>query len=71
MHRGISAGIILSVVLMTYYQIFVDDEDYGILPNFYHTACVVVLVIGSEVRDRIQSSYKFVITYAIFCWSNT
>ena len=49
MHRGISAGIILSVVLMTYYQIFVDDEDYGILPNFYQTACAVVLVIGSLV----------------------
>jgi hypothetical protein len=54
MHRGISAGIILSVVLMTYYQIFVDDEDYGILPNFYQTACAVVLVIGSEVFHRVS-----------------
>ena len=39
---------------MPYYQVFVDDEDYGILPNFYQTACAVVLVIGSEVFHRVS-----------------
>jgi hypothetical protein len=52
MHRGISSGIILSVILMTYYQIFVDDEDYGLFPNFYHVSCAIVLVMGSEVQHR-------------------
>ena len=53
MHCGISVGIILSVMLMTYYQVFVDDEDYGILP-IYQTACAVVLGIGSEVFHRVS-----------------
>ena len=52
MHRGISAGIIMSVVLMTFYQIFVDDEDYGVFPNVYHVSCAAVLVMGSEVYHR-------------------
>ena len=54
MHRGISAGIILSVIMMVYYQIFVDDEDYGLFPNFYHMSCAVVLVMGSEVFHRVN-----------------
>ena len=54
MHRGISAGIIMSVVMMTYYQIFVDDVEYGLLPNFYHVSCAAVLVFGSEVYHRVN-----------------
>ncbi len=54
MHRGISAGIIMSVILMTYYQIFVDDEEYGLFPNFYHVSCAAVLVMGSEVYHRVS-----------------
>lgn len=54
MHKGISAGIIISVVMMTYYQIFVDDEEYGLLPNFYQVSCAAVLVFGSEVYHRVN-----------------
>lgn len=54
MHRGISAGIIMSVVLMVYYQIFVDDVAYGVIPNTYHTLCAVVLVVGSEVFHHVS-----------------
>jgi len=54
MHRGISAGIILSVVLMMYYQIFVDDQEYGFFPNVYHITCAFVLVIGSEVYHKVN-----------------
>lgn len=54
MHRGISGGIIMSVVLMAYYQIFVDDEEYGLFPNFYHVSCAAVLVMGSEVYHRVS-----------------
>ncbi len=54
LHRGISAGITMSVVLMVYYQIFVDDEDYGLFPNFYHVSCSVVLIMGSEVFHRVN-----------------
>ena len=54
MHRGISAGIILSVVMMCYYEIFVDDDEYGLFPNFYHISCAAVLVMGSEVFHRVS-----------------
>ena len=54
MHRGISIGIIMSVVMMAYYQIFVDDEEYGLIPNFYHVSCAAVLVFGSEVYHRVN-----------------
>lgn len=52
MHRGFSAGIILSVVCMMYYQIFVYNVDYGFLPNSWHITCAVVLLMGSEVYHR-------------------
>uniref|UniRef100_A0A7S3QAP5 Uncharacterized protein n=1 Tax=Chaetoceros debilis TaxID=122233 RepID=A0A7S3QAP5_9STRA len=53
MHRGISAGIILSVVSLFFYQVFVDDVDYGFIPNTYHIICSVILVIGSEIYHRV------------------
>ena len=54
MHRSISAGIAISVVLMIYYQIFVDDIDYGYISNAYHITCAAVLVVGSEVFHRVS-----------------
>ena len=53
MHKGISAGIILSVVSLFIYQVFVDDMDYGVIPNVYHISCAAVLVMGSEVYHRV------------------
>lgn len=53
MHKGISAGIISSVVALFFYQVFVDDVDYGVLPNVYHITCAVVLVMGSELYHRV------------------
>ena len=54
MHRGISAGIILGSVSMMYYQIFVDDRAYGILPNSWDITCSVILIMGSEVYHRVS-----------------
>ena len=53
MHKGISAGIILSVVTLFFYQVFVDDVEYGVLPSVYHISCAAVLVAGSEVYHRV------------------
>ena len=53
LHRGISMGIIVSVVLLFFYQVFVDDVDYGIFPTFYHCTCAGVLVIGSEIYHKV------------------
>eukprot|EP00979_Chaetoceros_neogracilis_P006266 scaffold1264_cov263-Chaetoceros_neogracile.AAC.4 len=53
MHRGISAGIILSVVALFFYQVFVDNVEYGFLPIVFHITCAFVLVIGSEVYHRV------------------
>lgn len=53
LHRGISTGIIVSVLLLFFYQVFVDDIDYGIFPTFYHCTCAGVLVIGSEIFHKV------------------
>jgi len=53
MHRGISAGIILSVVALFYYQVFVDNVEYGVVPNVFHITCAAVLVMGSEIYHRV------------------
>ena len=70
LHKGISAGIILSVISMAYYQIFVDDNTYGIIPNFYHVMCSIVLLVGSEIYHRLsvelstfETSYPAVTIY--------
>lgn len=54
MHRGLSAGIGAGVATMMYYQIFIDDDDYGLLPNSWQITCAVVLVFGSEVYHRVS-----------------
>jgi len=54
MHRGVSAGIVAAVVGMMGYQIFVDNIDYGFLPNSWQITCAVVLVMGSEVYHRVR-----------------
>ena len=53
LHKGISAGIILSVVSLFFYQVFIDDVEYGMLPNIFHISCAAVLVIGSEIYHRV------------------
>lgn len=53
MHKGISAGIILSVVALFFYQVFVDDVEYGVFPSVFHITCAFVLVMGSEVYHRV------------------
>jgi len=53
MHRGLSAGIILSVSSLFFYQVFVDDVEYGVVPTFWHITCAAVLVMGSEVYHRV------------------
>ncbi len=63
MHRGISAGIVSGVVALIVYQVFVDDVDYGVLPNVYHMICAVVLVMGSEVYHRVTLENSFETEY--------
>jgi len=54
MHRGFSAGIVLSVISMMYYEIFVDNIDYGFFPSSWHITCAAVLVMGNEVFQRVS-----------------
>ena len=64
MHRGISVGIILSVISLFIYQVFVDDVDYGVLPNVFHISCAAVLVMGSEVYHKITLETHWETAYA-------
>jgi CRT-like, chloroquine-resistance transporter-like len=52
MYRGISAGIIVAVLSMHYYDMQLPDFAYGPAIDALNLACLVLLVLGSEVYHR-------------------
>jgi hypothetical protein len=52
MYRGISAGIILAVLSMQYYDIQIPDFSYGPAIDALNLLCLVLLIIGAEVYHR-------------------
>jgi len=58
MYRGVSAGIILSVISLYLYDLHIPDFNYGAAIDSLNLICLILLVVGSEIyhRDRLQGS---------------
>mmetsp|Transcript_55021 Transcript_55021/g.159286 ORF Transcript_55021/g.159286 Transcript_55021/m.159286 type:complete len:539 (+) Transcript_55021:262-1878(+) len=52
--RGISAGIIVSVVSLYIYDLKIPDFSYGPAIDSLNLVCVLLLVVGSEVYHRVS-----------------
>lgn len=52
MYRGISAGIIVAVLSMHFYDMRLPDFAYGPAIDALNLVCLVLLVLGSEVYHR-------------------
>jgi hypothetical protein len=58
MYRGVSAGIILSVISLYLYDLHIPDFNYGAAIDSLNLICLILLVVGSEIyhRDSLQGS---------------
>ena len=58
MYRGISAGIIVAVLSMHYYDMHITDFSYGPAVDALNLVCLLLLVLGAEVyhRSSLQES---------------
>lgn len=54
MFRGVSAGIIVSVVGLYIYDLGIPDFSYGPAIDSLNLVCVLLLVVGSEVYHRVS-----------------
>jgi hypothetical protein len=54
MFRGVSAGIIVSVVGLYIYDLKIPDFSYGPAIDSLNLVCVLLLVVGSEVYHRVS-----------------
>ena len=54
MYRGVSIGIIFSVISLYVYDLHIPDFSYGIAIDSLNLVCVLLLVIGSEVYHRVS-----------------
>ncbi len=54
MFRGVSAGIIVSVVGLYIYDLMIPDFSYGPAIDSLNLVCVLLLVVGSEVYHRVS-----------------
>mmetsp|Transcript_24465 Transcript_24465/g.57527 ORF Transcript_24465/g.57527 Transcript_24465/m.57527 type:complete len:571 (+) Transcript_24465:122-1834(+) len=54
MYRGISAGIILSVVSLYLYDLSIPDFNYGPAIDSLNLFCLILLVLGSEIYHRVN-----------------
>jgi CRT-like, chloroquine-resistance transporter-like len=52
MYRGVSAGIIVAVLSMRYYDMHITDFSYGPAIDALNLVCLVLLVLGAEVYHR-------------------
>ena len=53
MFRGISAGIIVAVLTMHAYDMYIPDFSYGAIVDGLNLACLLLLILGSEVYHRV------------------
>ena len=56
MYRGISAGIIVAVLLMYEYDMHIPEFNYGPVIDSLNLVCLILLVIGAEVYHRVSLS---------------
>lgn len=54
MYRGISAGIVLSVISLYNYDMHDPDFNYGPMIDSLHFVCTLTLILGSEVYHRVS-----------------
>jgi hypothetical protein len=54
MYRGISAGIILAVLAMHAYDMSIPYFNYGPIVDGLNLACLLLLILGSEVYHRVS-----------------
>ena len=54
MYRGVSAGIIISVVSLYMYDLHIPDFNYGAAIDSLNLICVILLVVGSEIYHRLS-----------------
>ena len=54
MYRGVSAGIILSVVSLYVYDMHIPDFNYGPAIDSLNLICLIFLVVGSEIYHRVS-----------------
>jgi hypothetical protein len=54
MYRGISAGITLAVVTMHVYDLNIPYFNYGPAVDGLNLACLLLLILGSEVYHRVS-----------------
>lgn len=54
MYRGVSAGIILSVVSLYLYDLHIPDFNYGAAIDSLNLVCLILLVVGSEIYHRVS-----------------
>ncbi|KAL9183067.1 hypothetical protein ACHAXT_004854 [Thalassiosira profunda] len=54
MYRGVSMGILVSVLLMFIYQIRDQWCEYGPLVSFFHLSSTAVLIVGAEIYHRVS-----------------
>eukprot|EP00536_Pseudo-nitzschia_multiseries_P001987 jgi/Psemu1/283405/fgenesh1_pg.26_\ len=54
MYRGVSAGIILSVISLYMYDLHIPDFNYGAAIDSLNLVCLILLVVGSEIYHRVS-----------------
>jgi hypothetical protein len=54
MYRGISAGITLAVITMFVYDLHIPYFNYGPAVDGLNLACLLLLILGSEVYHRVS-----------------
>jgi hypothetical protein len=53
MYRGMSAGIVLAVLCMHAYDMRIVEFSYGAAVDGLNLACLILLILGSEVYHRV------------------
>lgn len=54
MYRGVSAGIILSVISLYLYDLHIPDFNYGAAIDSLNLICLILLVVGTEIYHRVS-----------------
>ena len=62
MYRGISAGIIIAVVLMYEYDMHIPEFNYGPEIDLLNLICLILLILGAEVYHTVSLSDSVFIT---------
>ena len=54
MSRGVSAGIIISVICLYSYDMHIPEFNYGPAIDSLNLVCLILLVVGSEIYHRVS-----------------